>query len=131
MTLQIKAGAYYKTRSGKKAFVAQEPMPISPFRSGVQQAHTYLFRGYCEGNISVWNWRSDGTCINGVSEWNLVAEWVDPLSATKEIVFYTVGEGLAPQFLLADPGWKPWSVHTRILARKTITITEGEGLTEH
>lgn len=72
--MQLEAGKYYKTRDGRKAFVASVMLP-NPFgRSTI-----YVIRGYDNSTSRACSWTSIGTEHDGRNGPNdLVSEWIDP-----------------------------------------------------
>lgn len=115
--MEIKAGAYYKTRDGRKAFVTG----INPFDG--PSSKTYRVLGAVEG-YGITGWFDGGTygAPDSVPDGlDLVAEWKEPRKASSTFCLITCcGE----PFMAID-GLYP---EDRVIARKTITITEGEGL---
>lgn len=72
--MQLEAGKYYKTRDGRKAFVAAVAMP-NPF--GASSAYTA--RGYCNSTDTLFSWTVNGceySCGRTASG-DLVSEWID------------------------------------------------------
>lgn len=118
--LVLKAGCFYKTRNGRKAFVSSL---TSPFTDTYQPVV-----GWVEGLHSVQTWDAGGHYWNnhGPSEMDLVGEWREPIQQTA-----TVGlvkwPGDCPTFIAVLHNGHAATGY-QVIARKTVTITEGEGL---
>lgn len=72
-TLTLEAGKYYRTRDGRKAFLAGR----NPFESSIQLVWT----GYVEGGIAIYGWLASGHfryADGREDDCDLVAEWVEP-----------------------------------------------------
>lgn len=77
--MKIKAGKYYKTRGGKKAFVLSV-LEKSPFCETVNLKYPVigLLGDRSDPNGSVaYEWALDGTCYNH-SAYDLIEEWPEP-----------------------------------------------------
>jgi hypothetical protein len=119
--MKIEAGKYYKTRDGKKAFV-EHVFQKSPFSGSSPSGYTSF--GFIEGNGQVDWWTADGfyvTCGQGCND--LVAEWREPRVVVREVLLVETRSG---DFGCVFDQWQ--SLGDRVLARKKVTITEGEGV---
>lgn len=112
--LKIEAGKFYKCRDGRKAFVAGR----SPFPSH------WPFVGVIEGaSLETYGWQDNGVYdCSGDDEEDLIAEWREPVAVTATILLVRNARGEA--VVVAGNGLS----HPRVIARRTLTITEGEGL---
>ena len=74
--MKLEAGKYYRTRDGRKAFVAcvDNPLPHDADEKCIGFVHDDVY-------IGATTWCSDGTnYVDGCDhEYDLVEEWVDPL----------------------------------------------------
>jgi hypothetical protein len=67
--MKLEAGKFYRTRDGRKAYVAGE----SPFEASLER---YRFAGWVEGTKGVAAWASDGSLtMSALSGFDLVEEW--------------------------------------------------------
>jgi hypothetical protein len=85
--LKLKPGTYYRTRDGRKAYVAG----LSPFES------TNAFEGaagYIEGEMGVRTWSRSGlyTAQRSRSASDLVEEWREPLERYCVVVRHDEGD---------------------------------------
>jgi len=72
-TLTIEAGKYYRTRSGRTAFVAAVTLP----NPNTGENRIYPALGYIEGRDETW--KLSGANMSGrTHDDDLVAEWVEP-----------------------------------------------------
>ncbi len=84
--MQIEAGKYYRTRDGRKAFVAavipQPPEGFSP-----RDGSTDRVRGYIRGESNLRRWNVSGKIYSNdyESSYDLIAPWVD-LPTADELV---------------------------------------------
>jgi hypothetical protein len=109
--MKIEAGKYYRTRDGRKAFVAG----FSPFASVIELCRA---TGFIDGDGSVRGWSTDGRYWSEFGgELDLVEEWREP--KTFSVTIYETGNGIHMASLATCPGWK-------VIARAT--ITEGDGM---
>lgn len=110
--MQIEAGKYYRTRDGRKAFVAG----IIP--SGESE---YPCVGWVEGETNGESWKIDGCFFAGSDrDRDLVAEYREPV--TREMLLFECGgdyRAADAKFAAGLGGWK-------LVGRGT--ITEGEGM---
>jgi len=115
--MKLEAGKFYKTRDGHKAYIAGKH-----FDSTIP----YPIVGWIENEDCPQTWKPDGVfTLSGNAEYDLVAEWREPETRTIDIVLVrwrNTGGVWAGMHCYLPVG------ECDILARKTFTITEGEGL---
>lgn len=127
--MEITAGSYYKTRDGRKAFVAAI---VPPAPDGTKP--TFTVRGYINrsGNGSNWDavcWREDGSYYRntaGVSE-DLVEPWREP--RTKEVwvgLYECRGRVGASWTYNTEDEARAATDPYPLIALKRVTLTEGE-----
>ena len=103
----LRPNTYWKTRDGEKAFVFDK----SPFHE--------LWVGVIDSGSYTWQ-KNGRWSIQYANEIDLIEEWHEPVSNTVELV--QCFDGTRHYCHIAGPcGYK-------ITARKTTTITEGEGM---
>lgn len=73
--MKIEAGNFYRTRNGKRAFVAAI-IPDPPF---AMTLNIHPAMGYIEGVNGKYSWSSEGkfTTANCIDQYDLIAEWED------------------------------------------------------
>jgi hypothetical protein len=116
--LTLKAGTYYRTRDGRKAYVSCIVEP-SPFGDCKNENPCF---GFINGQHPRHLWKQDGesACHHPASD--LVDEWREPRTWTETITVFDGGSGQPCQTLGKVTG------SIKVLARKAVTITEGEGV---
>ena len=121
--MNIEAGKTYRTRSGKRVFVAAV-LPAAP--NGYRP--TLPVVAYLEGICGFIQLNLDGTYSGIVTphHWDLVEEWREPRTKTEHIAWYIDSWGRECVTPVTDKFPSPYVV--KVLARKTITLTEGEGV---
>lgn len=113
--MKIESGRYYKTRSGKKAYVAAVENPFQPSSS-------WPMCGWIDGYQMASEWAIDGRHTPaGESQADLIAEWKEPVTVTRWLLLWSDNS----TSLHSDPLSLPLS---HLVARKQVTITEGEGM---
>lgn len=121
MTLEIKAGKYYKTRGGAKAFITAISLknPFSP------ESDNYP----AEGFIEVSPWRMTWT-INGrrfgpsdASSEDLIEEWREPVTREFYVFMFRTGDHVSFTYSTNKP---ESSRASEIIACRKIKLTEGE-----
>jgi hypothetical protein len=112
--LTVKVGSYYRTRDGRKAYVAATVNPMS---------HTeWPVIGWIGECSHSWKLNGRAYLDDSVSTNDLVDEWQEPRTWTETITVFDGGCGSPCQTLGKVTG------SIKVLARKTVTLTEGEGL---
>lgn len=90
MSLKIEAGKYYRMRNGGRAYVDSVvgANPFNPDKPDIFPIKGFLQdRSASRWNISSTCWTSAGRyCTEGESDFDLVAEWREPLSVDKWFV---------------------------------------------
>jgi len=122
--LTLKAGCYYRTRDGRKAYV---DCIIKPSPWGGREPWPVM--GWIEGHGSVVVWDERGKWSGSCSSTNvcdLIAEWREPKSETF-VAWLTDEPGIMHIITTPEMSYQPPSGY-KVLARKTVMITEGEGL---
>lgn len=123
--LKLEQGKFYRTRDGRKAFVAAviKPSPFSNSANGypvvVYLDHELFRRFYnLDGSLD-----SDGSpsCLD------LVAEWREPQQIAVELVMVRRENGTV-NYSTSRGGRVTHMEPDTIIARKQVTITEGEGV---
>ncbi len=127
--MKLEAGKCYRMRNGNKAFVAYvaEWNPLTALPVALRDLAATGFR---EGVNASQQWRLDGFWLSGgaVSDCDLVSEWREPRTVTKDI-YLIKGFADSLHTITSDPASDPLQFgRGALLAKKTITITEGEGL---
>ena len=113
--MKFEAGKYYKTRSGRKAFVAATENPFRP-------SNAFRMCGFIEGYSYSMAWTSDGrSSLISEDIDDLIAEWKEPVTFTTWLALWS--DGSATCF-----SYKPDSLLSNCIAIKPVTITEGEGM---
>lgn len=116
--LELRAGAYYRTRDGRRAFVDCLVGP-NPFK---EQDWRDTVIGYIDG-LGPMSWKASGEYLGKVEDdRDLVAEWREPHKV--EVVFCRYPNGDEMWYASTMPGSK-WP---HAVARKVIEIPEGEGV---
>ncbi|MBP2564514.1 hypothetical protein J2766_001073 [Agrobacterium tumefaciens] len=119
-TLTLEAGRYYRTRDGRKAYVAG----FNPFSKEEDRAN------------AVSGWIEDGNCLwcrsgqywkNKTSDFDLVAEWVEPKRIQGKMYIYEGSAGVHGGYL-SDHLQLPYGA--KVLAVIEIDVLEGHGLGE-
>jgi hypothetical protein len=120
--MKIEAGKYYRTLSGKKAYVETAVGP-SPFTG---QGRTYPFFGYVD-EYGPESWTAAGHVGSDcpAHQRNIVAEWRDPAVIEIDLIMYKRSDSTPPLLLRWGQSLSP---SDKIVARKIVTITEGEGV---
>ena len=115
--MNLEPGKFYRTRSGGKAFVAAVG---SPFEGAAKDS---VCIGWVEGDRDATGWDRDGKwCPRQIDHGlDLIAEWFEPRTWTQTMHICELASGEIYATAMRETGGK-------LLARKTITITEGEGL---
>lgn len=113
-TMKLEAGKHYRTRDGRKAYVAAVATPEQVACS------TSRAFGWCDGVAHCWH--DDGRYLASIQgPCDLIEEWREPRKFTRDVFVYDDGYG-----------HERWSVCAsaclKLLARTTIELTEGEGL---
>ena len=112
--MQINAGQYYRTRGGKKAFVAAVENPFQPSSS-------WPMCGWIDGYQMASEWAIDGRHTPaGESQADLIAEWKEPVTETYWCCLWNDG-GVSIHSIKPQP-------QPLLKAIKQVTITEGEGI---
>lgn len=113
--MQIKAGQYYRTRSGNKAFVGA----ANPFQ---QEYCSHPLAGYIQGHTCHAKWTREGRICHCYTTHpdDLIAEWKEPVTATIWCCLWDDGGMSMHSF---RPTQQP-----SLKAIKQVTITEGEGM---
>lgn len=108
--MQLQANKYYRTRDGRKAFVAAVCI------NGTWPDSDYQAIGWCDESPE--DWMPDGIWDDheNPSDRDLVAEWRE--SPPVDVTVYLFSDGTTSLV----PGRED------VIARKTVTITEGEGM---
>lgn len=116
--MKIEAGKYYRTRCGRKAYVDVIFSP-NPFSGRKPQVPV---RGYIDA--LEYYWTSSGRISEDyASHADLVAEWIEPKTKTVTLYWTLHRDGSES----CTPYQSGYMVQ-RVLAKKDITLTEGEGL---
>lgn len=116
-TLNIEAGKYYRTRGGRKAFVAAVSLPDPS--SGVRATHPVhgLIGGFSR------NWTLDGHYRDSHGD-DLVAEWKEPRTCSAVMTLCRDSTGALRIFHgnigERPPFWVRWTP----LSQETFTMTE-------
>jgi hypothetical protein len=125
--LTLQPGRYYRTRDGRKAYVAANVQ--NPFN-----ATKYPVAGYLDEDDSDHSpaaWTADGLFVDGdeLAE-DLVEEWRDPPKQFTRIVAALRGvSGLEWCATFQSEGeLKQEAIGKTVLAKTTITLTEGDGM---
>lgn len=117
--MKIEVGKYYKTRDGRRAFVAGHTLD-NPF---VKHAAKWRFIGYLSGEPDQYVWGEGGEdfCDGNERPLDLVSEWREPRTEAATIYLNTncYKNGVEASFTPARDNYQT-------LARKRVTITEGE-----
>jgi hypothetical protein len=115
--MEIKAGCYYKTRDGRKAFVVgKDPLSLPDWNWVVSI-----------GGWGVSNMRPDGRWMhsNGEQSVDLVSEWEEPRKFEVEVAILAYPTGNTESYV-RGPGYDYSGFRGKPIARKTITLIEGE-----
>lgn len=125
MELKIEAGKFYRTRGGKKAFVAYVG---NPFSEGNEQEEAIGWvekaNGYRE------SWCRDGKFYRhrGLSEYDLVAEWKEPKRIKGWLNVYLDEDNGSPTVGMLNKSKSECPKDTGRVACIGIDVLEGEGL---
>lgn len=124
--MKIETGKYYRTRCGRKAFVAAI-VPGSPF---VLRDDAQPVCGYIEDSVMRF-WNLDGTYqhYDSPSPADLIAEWHEPRVRSLDLLMILPSHGGDPKLCTHNPG-EPWHWDGTVIARQTITLTEGDGIAQ-
>jgi hypothetical protein len=110
--MKIEPGKYYKTRSGRKAFVAG----FDPF---VESAYKEYFVGTIEG-VGVATWSIEGVwCYEREHDRDLIEEWRSPVKRTVLMTMYRDDNKIYHVMRGKPSGHEP-------VASVRVTLTEGE-----
>ena len=113
--MQIKAGQYYHTRGGQRAFVAAVEHPF--------HASPYPIIGYISCDLGGVKWACDGRFCNSITthQNDLIAEWKEPVTVTRWLALWSDGT-------ISSHTEQPRLPLSNLLALKQVSITEGEGM---
>ena len=118
--MNIEVGKFYRTRSGDKAFVAVK-FPPNPFN---KSEAVYPFQGFVRHSGTL-SWTANGTVWrSGPCDSDLVEEWREPRTFEVDIVTVEIQPGYVQHYVTGQG----FGFCGKTLARKTITLTEGEGV---
>lgn len=113
--MRFESGKYYRTRGGKKAFVAAVRNPF--------YAAGWPVVGFIEDGERVEEWQISGywSQPEDPNDRDLIAEWKEPVTVTQCLALWSDGTtSLHDQF--------PAMPLSQLIAFKQVTITEGEGM---
>lgn len=125
--MNIEVGKYYRTEAGKKAQVLAKHF---------NDAALHQYVGLIFGDSRWISWNHDGVSVNysdasapttDKNEFNIVAEWREPrqMQLTVYLTVDVANEHL--DYHISRRNCELWNCR-KVIAKKTITITEGEGL---
>jgi hypothetical protein len=119
--MKLEVGKYYKTRSGRKAYVGWQACD-NPFVSPNDTA--MKFGGYVEGIAGSRRWMGNGSgsAYAMGAPTDLVEEWREPAKSWLTIVLIRSEGGYV------YPTLECLCQDKKVVARKVVTITEGEGM---
>jgi hypothetical protein len=119
--MKLESGKTYKSRDGRKVFIGcvLDKNPL-----GGKSPSGYTAFGFFDGSSIVDMWTADGLfCTTGTGCNDLVAEWREPRVVEREVLLVETRSGDFGCVL------EHWACSAdKILARKKVTITEGEGV---
>ena len=117
--MKIEAGKFYKTRDGKKAFVASFTPP-NPFPDGGNTR--YPFTGYVQG-WDMETWTADGISFSDEENiTDLVAEWREPASEERVVYLVRFSDGKVSCMMRKAKDGPPI---TKPIGSSRVTVTEG------
>jgi hypothetical protein len=122
--VKLRAGAYYRTRDGRKAYVSCVLEP-SPFGG---KPYVMPVCGWIEGRGIPKGWPLDGReAPPAESMEDLVDEWREPRVLERHLMFYEVPDS---EVVFCAQCVKPpvLDIPGKVLARVAVRVTEGEGL---
>ena len=109
--MNIEVGSHFKTRDGRKAYVAARHPHIGA-------GEPCVFIGWIEGSCIWHSWGESGAAMIGA--WDLVSKWREPITREGTLWLFDGGTTIfAPCEI---------SYSARVIAKKTVRITEGEGM---
>ena len=119
--MKIEAGRFYRTRDGRKAYVAAIGNPLNA-------KDLYPAIGFMEGEHGLeGTWTTCGRYMDKREDHDsdLIAEWREPESMSMDLYLVKTSCGKVTTIHLTPdvPGWT-------VIGKKTATITEGEGMTD-
>lgn len=121
--MKIESGRYYKTRDGRKAYVAA--ILENPFGYGNGK---YPIVGYIQGKQQMCWTASGSTRVNCCEDFDdLVADWVEPVSKTFVAILYRMPHGTVNYCCFNDQAAVDYfksQYRADILDSKEITLTE-------
>lgn len=121
--MEIRAGKYYKTRNGQKAFISV--VTQNPFRSGPDH---YPAKGWVDSDASsiLYSWTLSGSRFIGrPSEYDLVEEWRDPVTKELYVYLYKIDGCPTVLHIATESPWNPTTPY-QILSSSKVTLTEGQ-----
>lgn len=121
--LKIEAGKYYKTRGGKKAYVACIVLP-NPFE-GPSIKDQFPVRHVIDQEVGCWYCRADGRLQPGKDDaYDLVAEWKEPEVRVRKLKMVRCPDGTIrviggdDRYLGSDPD-------AEVISTIQVTMKEG------
>jgi hypothetical protein len=121
--LKLETGKYYKTRDGRKVYLVATECPGDVL--GDEQPRHWPVIGWVKGMPRIQMWHHGGRHDSWKEELDLVAEWREPRTQTVTILMQACALPDAPPYVCVEGHQMP---QFKTLARKEITITEGEGI---
>ena len=112
--MEVTAGRYYRTRAGEKAYV----VGANPFRDRSVGHFVVAVSGDVYTVAPEGNYLSDAA----TDDMDLVSEWREPATQTVELKMF---RGSGEPFVVCAQNWE---TTCDMIARKSVQITEGEGM---